>query len=719
VAERRSLRAFDRGELGFAYLESARKRVTEVQAMAPRQSGAIALRHLVLSELFDDLGDKMAALDELNRAEIDPKTPFFVVLQKAQRAEVLLRQLDRNDELLQVLAPLVDHPALSEKEKLHLGGVYARALMRPLGTAAAHAAAERQRAAIDPASARAFALSLWPCLDDVDEKTIAAGRACVNALYDANPGLPRRRLIVQEVVRRAEETNADDLEYELARRWVHDVPRDSAERPQAERLFRHVIQDYGYAAFSAGHYQEAAREFETVVKSVTSLESHIGLIEAEMAMGQRDVERIYAERYQKDAPVTHFMRAYLDVRALPGLDGVAFDKAWQRASAEVQATEEVLPQKCEVQALHGAILHLKYLRTDDRALAEEANTHYLLALDLAHDNQRYRAMVLEELALLHAAVGNDRIAIAHFQERSTLPFSDRQVQLGHELGLARSLFHIGKEVEAARVAERAVQLTNQATLARFRPLALDRAALYALAAGDGSGASRWYDAAVGTAVAVSPRNDIVRAIGRAAAALTAGHAAQALRDLDRADELIARPGGVHALDWPEATSEDVQLTYTLLRLGLRGQAQLALGQLDAAQKTLSERLQLLDARAQKRSYDDDLLALSTAEAQLADLLQRRGDKPGAAKLASQSVAHADQLAKKSGTPLSDAQLSALRFAAELHCIAGVPADSFSFDVRARLREAYDRLAASSDSARRHQRVLFGVYLTLLGLDGAQ
>jgi hypothetical protein len=258
VAERRSLRAFDRGELGFAYLEGARKRVAEVQAMAPRQSGAIALRHLVLSELFDDLGDKMAALDELDRAEIARDTPFFVVLQKAARAEALLRQLDRNDELLRVLGPLVDHPALSEKEKLHLGGVYARALMRPLARAAAHAAAARERAASDPASARAFALALWPCLDDIDEKSLPAGRACVNALYDANPSMPRRRLLVSEVVRRAEETNADDLEYELARRWVADVPRDSAERPHAERLFRHVLQDYAYAAYAAGRYQEAA-----------------------------------------------------------------------------------------------------------------------------------------------------------------------------------------------------------------------------------------------------------------------------------------------------------------------------------------------------------------------------------------------------------------------------------------------------------------------------
>ena len=719
VAERRALRAFDRGELGFAYLEEARKRVADVQALAPHDAGAVAMRHLVLSELFDDLGDKQAALDELDRATIAHDTPFLVVLQKAQRAEALLRQLDRHDALLHELAPLVDHPSLSEREKLTLGGIYARALLRPLSRTAGHAAAERERATLDPQSARAFALQLWPCLDDVGEKTLPAGRACINAIYDAHPSLPRRRMLVAEVVRRAEDTNADDLEYELARRWVHDVPAGSAERPHAERLFRHVLQDYAYAAYAAHRYAQAADEFATVTQSVTSLEAHIGLIESEIAMGKRDLEQIYATRYQKDAPVTHFMRAYLDLRALPELDGAAFDRAWQRAFAEVQATEQVLPQKCEVQALHGAILHLKYLRSDDRAFAEEANTHYLLALDLAHDNQRYRAMVLEELALLHAAVGNDRIAIAHFVERGTLPFSDERVELGHQLGLARSLFHVGKEAEAAKVAMAAVTLSNDASLTRFRPLALDRAALYTLAAGDGAAAAKLYDAAVGTSLALSPRNDVVRGLARAAAALQAGRPAETLADLDRVTQLLQRPGAEHVLDWPEGNQADVEATYTLLRLGLRGQAERALGRLDDAQRTLGQRHDLLLARAARRSYDDDLLALSTAEAQLADLARARNDQPAAAKLASQSLAHADELAKKTATPLSDAQLSALRFAAELHCIAGVPASAFGFDVRARVRDAYDQLAASSDSARRHQRILFGVYLALLTLDGAR
>ena len=103
--------------------------------------------------------------------------------------------------------------------------------MRPLSAAAGHAAAAREREASDGKSARAFALGLWSCLDDVAKETLPAGRACVNALYDGAAGdMVRRRLIVTEVIRRAEDSDADDLEYELARRWIHDVPHDDAGR---------------------------------------------------------------------------------------------------------------------------------------------------------------------------------------------------------------------------------------------------------------------------------------------------------------------------------------------------------------------------------------------------------------------------------------------------------------------------------------------------------
>jgi Tol biopolymer transport system component len=716
IAERRALRAFDRGELGHRYLVDARLRVQATTALAPLEPAAAALRHLVLSELADHLGDKGAAVAELQRATVDAHTPAFVVQLLAARAEELYRELDRADDLLRALGPLVDHPALPEGERLRLGGVYARALMRTLPPAAAHAAAASDGAAAAPGSARAFCDALWACLDEVAPPTLAQGRACVQRLYDGNRAMARRRLIVTEVVRRAEETDADDLEYELTTRWVRDVPNDAAEERHAERLFRHVVEDYAYAALAVGRFAAAAAEFESVTREALSLESHIGVIEASLAAG-RDVDKAYA-RLPADAPVSHFVRAYLDVRRLPTLDGEAFDRAWAAAEAEVLATERALPQKCEVQALHGALLHLRYLRLDDRASAEQANTHYLLALDLAHENARYRAMVLEELALLHAAVGNFRIALGHFEEREKLPFAEPQLLLGHELLRARALLHLGRSADAAKAAAVALALVNRTpALAPFRALALDRAALYALDAGDGARAVALYDDAERAAPAgAPPRNRLVRWLARAAAAVAAGQPAHALADLDRLDRALADAGERRALDWPDTPSDEVRETYDPLRLGLRGQAERALGRSDEARRTLGRRHQLLLDRARRRGYDADLLELSEAEAQLADLERQRGDGAAAAAWATQALARADQYADKTRTPMDDAQLRALAFAAELCVVGGAPTSAFGFDVRARLVNAFETLARTRDPARREIRVRIGVYLTLLTLD---
>ncbi|HEX4462891.1 MAG TPA: hypothetical protein VIA18_33185 [Polyangia bacterium] len=721
VAERRGLRSFDRGELGHRYLTEARTRLDAAKAIVPTEAPAVFLRHLLLSEIDDHLGDKSTAVDELKLAVVDAKTPGFLIDLMAARIEYVYRELDRDADELAALVRIIDHPLLPESERLRIGGIYTRALMRKLSVDGGAAAAARDLTQAAPGSARAFADALWPCLDLVTKPTIDRGRVCVKSLYDANPSLGRRRLLVAEVVRRAEDNDCDDLEYELVRRWVRDVPPDDAERYWAERLFRYTVQDYAYAAMDGGKYADAAADFDAVVQQAMSLESHLGYLEASIAAG-KDVEALYRERYRPATPLGHFVRAYLDLRKLPELEGVAFDRAWQTASADVLAAESTLAQKCEVQALHGALLHLGFLRTGNRGQAEEANTHYLLALDLAHENARYRAMVLEELALLHASVGNFRIALEHFDARDKLPFADPRVALGHDLWRARSLLHIGREADAAKAAARGLALVDATpALTRFLPLALDRAALYALAAGDGKSAIAAYDRAGKTPAPTPPPNDklrnpIVRALSRAASALAAGDPGKAIVDLDRVDAAFADPAQAKSVDWPDTPPADVRETYDLLRYGLRGQAERAMGRYENARKTLETRHQLLEARAKRRGYDDDLIALSTAEAQLAELMRFIGDTDRAAQLASQALAHADDFAHKSNTPLTDAQLSTLGFAAELHVVNHVPRKAFAFDLKQRLQETYDLLAKNRDPKRHDIRLRMGVYLTLLGLD---
>src|SRR5262249_28862879 len=148
-------------------------------------------------------------------------------------------------------------------------------------------------------------------------------------------------------------------------------------------------------------------------------------------------------------------------RQLTQLDDLEFERDWGTAMREIVQAEKGLPQKAEVQSLHGALLHLRFLRGGPRAAAEEANTHYLLALDLGQENPRYCAMVLEQLGLLHVAVGNFRIAIGHLDERSRLPFASPEVELAHHIARARALLHVNRDADAAAAARAAVEVVDR------------------------------------------------------------------------------------------------------------------------------------------------------------------------------------------------------------------------------------------------------------------
>lgn len=721
IAERRALRQFERGQTGPHFLDDSRTRVEQLLSARPGEPpAATALRHLAASELLDVDGDKPAALRELEAATVDADTPSFVLQMRAQRIEQLYRELDKPDELVNALRPLVDHPQLRPAEQLRLAGLFARAVVRGLPKAEAQAAVARELAAAPPKSPRTFGLLLESCLPKIDPDTLDAGRACVNELYTKYPSLPERRVLVTEVVRAAEDSYADAIEYELARRWIKDVPEGSAERRHAERLHRILVEDEAYAAFVAGRWHEARQAFEQVTLHSESLEAHVGLIESALADGEKDIDAMYAKRFHdKNAPLRRFADAYLEVRKLPDLDGEAFDRAADEAEKDLDEVATKMPPRSEVQALLGVVDHQRWLEHGDRGAAEEANTHYLIALDLAHDNARYRSMIQEQLALLHNGVGNHRIAIGHFADRERMPFADPVVHVGHHLREAASLQHVDRFADAAEAAEEALALIDKTpSVKRFLPLAIDRSALYRLSQGEYKRSLALYDRLLALGGDPRERNQITARLAHAAAALAAGKPTVTIEDLDKLDPLFADEKVRKELTWEHVKPEEVQRGYDLLRLGLRGQAERLLNHLDAAWKTLNERETLLAERAKRRGLDDDLLALSLSEAQLADVARLRNSPTEAGKWASASLRHADDYAAKTKSPLADAQLSALAFAAELLLVGKVPRAAFTIDVPGRLIAAFDQLCRSDDSSRRSIRRRLGVYLTLLSLDGA-
>jgi hypothetical protein len=457
-----------------------------------------------------------------------------------------------------------------------------------------------------------------------------------------------------------------------------------------------------------------------VTEQVDSLESHVGYIELSL---DRDLDGEYRQRFagRGEAPLPHFVRAYLLSRKLPALDGEAHARALAEALGELQQATRGLKQKSEVQALHGALLHERFLRERQRADAEEANIHYLLALDLAHENPRYRAMILEQLGLLQEAVGNHRIALDHFESRQELPFVDETAALGHQLAQARALFHVEREADAAAAAEAALdRIAKSAALAGYLPLALDRAALYHLAAGQFARAVALYAQAaplLASAVGVTGKhNRLVNRLGHAAALLGAGRPADALDDLGAVDAWLADASEMPALRWPHATDDDVRTTYRLLALGLRARALRELERLPESESALARRRDLLAARLQRTDLDEDVAALALAEAQLAEVARARHALPAAVAHVGEGLARAEAFARRTGTPLYDAQLDLLAFACELHLRDGAALRDFAFDLRGKLQAAYALLVQRRGPSARAAQRRFAAYLTLLQIE---
>src|SRR6201999_2883259 len=95
---------------------------------------------------------------------------------------------------------------------------------------------------------------------------------------------------------------------------------------------------------------------------------------------------------------------------------------------------------------------------------------------------------------LQTEVGNFRIALGYLLDRDKLPYADNAEGLAVLLAKARCLLHVNRNAEAAAAGEDAIAMSQRtAAQAPYRALALDRAAVAALAAGHFARALELYD----------------------------------------------------------------------------------------------------------------------------------------------------------------------------------------------------------------------------------
>jgi hypothetical protein len=186
-------------------------------------------------------------------------------------------------------------------------------------------------------------------------------------------------------------------------------------------------------------------------------------------------------------------------------------------------------------------------------------------------------------------------------------------------------------------------------------------------------------------------------LARAAAALGAKAPERALADLDAFDQGFAKT----ELKLPHQTVERSARSYQLISAGLRANAQQALGRTAAAAAALERAHGLLTATFKEDDRDDELKALSLTEARLGELSGR--------SWAETSVAHADQLAARTGAALSEEQVDTVWLQATLYQRQG---EKLPKALVERMRQLLDAMTVSADRLWRVRMRWFEVALAL-------
>lgn len=723
VAHRRARSEQERGRMVDTFADEALLRAELLRDEPSDSAPARVLNHLVLSEIADSLGDKLKARQELDAAPVDDHMPRAMIEAFLTRADALYRELDDRVALVAAYRRFASSEALTADHRLEYARAAVRALTRGLPFDQTENLLRQERALEQGDSELGFALDLAALAIAIrDASPALALQAQLLALYDAQKTrADRKRAIVLDALQRAAEVGADPVIEAISERYVDDVSAGTEERHRAERLYRRAIMGRAFRRLEAGQLPGARKDFDDVFRRTGSYEAVVGSIDLRLRQGESP-ETIATELDGADqtSPHTHFVQAYLIACDLERVQGEAHAKAVAKSRELLRRSWGAFKNKPAARALYGSIMHEDFLRTGDLAAAESANSHYLVALGLAQNDPRYRAMLLGQLGLLHTHVENYRIALDYLEQRAKLPFDEDIEAFSVRLALADAYLHVGQDREAAATAEQALALTERVPALRaYHTLALDRAALANLAAHQFERALTFYDVELpllaGGASGAAQRNRFVVQLARAAAGVGSGQPQRALLDLDALEPALADRALVALLVPAHSSAEHAGRSYASIAAGLRANANLALGQRDLANTALERQRVLFVLRFSASDRDEDARALTLVETRLAENAAARGKPVDAAKWISSALARADALVARANVGVDREQLRVLRVAAELSLLGGI---ALPFAVGQRLAAAYDKIVKLRDPAWRPWQRWFEIYLALLKARGS-
>jgi cellulose synthase operon protein C len=730
---RRADQALIRGETSAQYVESERARAQALASTLAQAPTPVAqLSRLVISEIQDDVGDKAAALATFEQLELSKLEQPLAGALAARRAERLYRLRADRTALLTVYRTLASLTVQGTAARLEYAERFVSELGRGRARAARAEALAAEQAKVDPMSELGLLLSVEKVLGSLGDESQEAVRAQIFGLYKQNKDVDRRRALVLSTLQAGAKAGNEFVQYQFVTSWASSLKRSHPERKYAEALYDDIVLDRAYGEGRQGQLGEARGYFYGGTVATDSLEAHIGFIEARIAEGgpavEKNIDEVYEKRFARepDSPVYAFVKAYRIARELPHeADAERHERSVSRVVELLSRVANALPKQPQVHQLWGFVLHQRARRAGSREAAVAANRQYLLALDLARDDERLTATLLHRLGLLQASLGNHGAALRYLRRRDELPHPRPAEELGLRVAIARSAWHSGdNELAKQQMLAAAALLEKTPALAAYEPLIVDRLGLALAAAGDPSAARERYaelDGLLTRDPKAAPLNHVKAKVGFAASALESGQAAKALTSLEEAERVLDESPELEPNPdvWRRSLIGNYSYTpvqYRALVAGLRAGADRALADYPAALQATALRVELLEKRLHESAADEDRLELAQAYHHLARLHDTLGDSRAAAGAVEKGLALSDQYDENTGSEVNEAELALIRDYAELHLYRGVPREALRRDLKADLARVYSVICKYRNPRWSLQRYLFKTYLTELALN---
>ena len=730
ATHRRADRGLSRGRFSEEYVQESKGLAESLKSVATDGSAdAIALRAVVLSRIYGDLGDKAAAAELLRSVDLASVTDPTVLDFAFQEFDRFYGLLTDEDTRLARLREVALHPASSVTEALRHSKRFVELVQRGRPQNERLTRLLDARKEVPDQTRLALALDVEIALQQLTEENVDAVEQQLVALYTRIDNVHVRRYLVISALRAANREGVESLQHSLVELWVESAEQGDPDRQASAVLYRLVVLERAYGAFAAGDLETAASYFDKARRATDSLAGHVGWIETQLRMGSPE----RAAEYDTETDATErFVKAYWMARDLGAIESnKELAKVVEEAKELLDAAIDEAPHQPLMHLLLAHALHHRGMRLGERQDMALAVRHYLLALDLSKSRPRVRAPAHAGMALAQASLGNHRRALEDYEARFELPTISSEEKAALLFGYARSLFHVNQKDGAVEAAKKALaQIQSEAGAAegldRYEPFVLDRLALYQL------DAERMKDSLVtqdalqrsleSHPAAASEVNEVKTKTRLATAYLVTEDPRSALSAvtegkarLEAADPL--RPDDIDRRLRP-VTHEFVyeKGDFEVLLAGLGANAARQLDELEEARAALLFRKQALDTHYAEKQVDEDLLELARTCLRLADIANQQGNLEQTRLYLEEGLGYAEQHSTVSGSDVSEVGFHLLRAYTLLHFEGGVDLALYQRDLEQDLLRYYLFLCEVRNPDWETERMRLEIFLSLLRME---